>query len=91
LFDELRRQGFIAGQNLWVDERDYSLHVDQLADAAEFVKGKVDIIYCGGDPNVRAAQQATQTILTGQNGEAIRQVQRIGTLVCQPRGAERLA
>jgi hypothetical protein len=28
----------------------------------ELVKSQVDVIYCGGDPNVRAAQQATQTI-----------------------------
>jgi len=28
VFDELRRQGFVAGQNLWVDERGYGLHVD---------------------------------------------------------------
>ena len=26
LFAELKRQGFIAGQNLWVDERGYGLH-----------------------------------------------------------------
>jgi putative tryptophan/tyrosine transport system substrate-binding protein len=63
LFDELKRQGFIAGQNLWVDERGYGLHADQLAEhAAELVKAHVDVIYCGGDANVRAAQQATQAI-----------------------------
>jgi putative tryptophan/tyrosine transport system substrate-binding protein len=63
LFAELKRQGFIAGQNLWVDERGYGLHLDQFAEhAAELVKAQVDAIYCGGDPNVRAAQQATQTI-----------------------------
>jgi putative ABC transport system substrate-binding protein len=62
-FDELKRQGFIAGQNLWVDERGYGLHADQLAEhAAELVKAHVDVIYCGGDANVRAAQQATQVI-----------------------------
>ena len=63
VFDELRRQCFVAGQNLWVDERGYGLHVDQLAaHAAELVKASADVIYCGGDANVRAAQQATQTI-----------------------------
>jgi hypothetical protein len=30
LFEELKRQGFIAGQNLWVDERGYGLHADHL-------------------------------------------------------------
>jgi putative ABC transport system substrate-binding protein len=59
----LKRQGFVAGQNLWVDERGYGLHADQLAEhAAELVKAHVDVIYCGGDANVRAALQATQTI-----------------------------
>ena len=63
LFEELKRQGFIAGQNLWVDERGYGLHADQLAEhAAELAKAHVDVIYCGGDANVRAALQATQTI-----------------------------
>jgi putative ABC transport system substrate-binding protein len=63
LFDELRRQGFIDGQNLLVDEHGYGLRVEQLAEhASELVKAQVDVIICAGDAPVRAAQQATKTI-----------------------------
>ena len=42
-YAELQRLGFIAGQNLVVDERGYGLHVEQLADhAAEIVKAQVE-------------------------------------------------
>ncbi len=62
-FDELRRGGFIEGQNLNVDGRSYGLRIDQLAGhAAELVKAQVDVIVCGGDTAIRAAQQATATI-----------------------------
>jgi putative ABC transport system substrate-binding protein len=63
LFDELRRLGFIAGQNLSVDEHGYGLRADQLAEhASELVKTQVDVILAGGDAAIRAAQQATTTI-----------------------------
>ena len=63
LFDELRRLAFIDGQNLTVDGRGYGLRQEQLpAHAAELVKTKVDVILCGGDAAIRAAQQATATI-----------------------------
>jgi putative ABC transport system substrate-binding protein len=63
LFDELRRLGFIAGQNLSVDESGYGLRGDQLAEhASELVKAQVDVILAGGDAAIRAAQQATTTI-----------------------------
>src|SRR6516165_7458839 len=62
-YAELQRLGFIAGQNLVVDERGYGLHVEQLADhAAEIVKAQVDVINATGDLSIRAAQQATTTI-----------------------------
>jgi putative ABC transport system substrate-binding protein len=62
-FDELRRLGFIEGQNLTVDGRGYGLHIDQFAEiAAEMVRAKVDVILCAGDVAARAAQQATTTI-----------------------------
>jgi putative ABC transport system substrate-binding protein len=62
-YAELQRLGFIAGQNLVVDERSYGLHVEQLADhAAEIVKAQVDVINATGDLAIRAAQQATTTI-----------------------------
>jgi ABC-type uncharacterized transport system substrate-binding protein len=61
--DELRRLGFVEGQNLILDmdghgmrQEDFEKHV------AGLVKGNVDIIICGGDAAIRAAQQATATI-----------------------------
>ena len=63
LFAELRRFGFIEGQNLTVDWRGYGVHTDQFPDIAlELVKAKADVIFCGGDAAVRAAQQATATV-----------------------------
>jgi ABC-type uncharacterized transport system substrate-binding protein len=63
LFDELRRFGFIEGQNLNVDWRGYGLRPEQFPDmAVELIKAKVDVIFCAGDVAIRAAQQATATI-----------------------------
>jgi ABC transporter substrate binding protein len=63
MFDELRRHGFVEGQNLTVDWRDYRLHIDLLPEfAEELVKGHVDVIYAVGDAGIRAAQRATATI-----------------------------
>jgi putative ABC transport system substrate-binding protein len=62
-FDELRRRGFIEGQNLTVEYRAYGLHVDLISQyAAELVKERVDVIVAAGVVAVRAAQQATKTI-----------------------------
>ena len=62
-YEELRRQGFVEGQNLVVDTQGYGLRVDQLAEhATKIIKAKVEVIICAGDPAVRAAQQATKTI-----------------------------
>ena len=61
--DELRRNGFIEGQNLAIDYRAWALHLDVIADyAADLVKAKSDIIVAGGPAAVRAAQQATKRI-----------------------------
>jgi putative ABC transport system substrate-binding protein len=63
LFDTLKADGFIAGQNLIVDDRGFGLRPDELADhASAIVKAEVDVIVCAGEPPVRAAQQATKTI-----------------------------
>ena len=63
MFDELRRFGFIEGQNLTIDWRQYSLHIDRVSEfAADLVKAKVDVIYTSGDAGIRAAQRATTTI-----------------------------
>jgi putative tryptophan/tyrosine transport system substrate-binding protein len=63
LLEELRRLGFIEGQNVAVDWHGYGLHIEQLEEhAAELVKAQVDVIVTGGDAGVRAAQQATTEI-----------------------------
>jgi putative ABC transport system substrate-binding protein len=62
-FDELRRHGFIEGQNLTVEYRAYGQHFDLISQyAAELVKARVDVIAAGGEEAVRAVQQATKTI-----------------------------
>jgi putative tryptophan/tyrosine transport system substrate-binding protein len=46
LFGELRRLGFIEGQNLTVDWRSYGLRTEQFPDiAVELAKAKVDVIF----------------------------------------------
>jgi putative tryptophan/tyrosine transport system substrate-binding protein len=64
VFDELRRQGFVEGQNLAIDPRGYGLRPDQLQETAiELAKVPVDVILAfAGIPAIRAAQQATATI-----------------------------
>jgi putative tryptophan/tyrosine transport system substrate-binding protein len=63
LFDELRSNGFIEGQNLAIDYRDFRLHPDLITEyAAELVKARVDVIYAGGGVAIRAVQQATKMI-----------------------------
>ena len=63
VFNELRRHGFIEGQNLTVEYRAYAQHVDLVPQyAAELVKARVDVIATAGEEAVRAVQQATKTI-----------------------------
>jgi putative ABC transport system substrate-binding protein len=62
-FDELRRRGFIEGQNLAVEYRAYRQRLDLIPQyAAELVKARVDVIVAGSTDAVRAVQQATKTI-----------------------------
>jgi len=62
-YDELRRQGFVEGQNLIVDGRGYAVRTEQFpAVAADLAKARVDAILAGGAAAVRAAQAATHTI-----------------------------
>jgi putative ABC transport system substrate-binding protein len=62
-FDELRRRGFIEGQNLTVEFRVYGLHVDLIAQyAAELVRAQPDVIHVGGGDAIRALQHATKAI-----------------------------
>jgi putative ABC transport system substrate-binding protein len=63
MFEELRRSGFIEGQNLTIDWREYGQRIDLVTRfAAELVQARVDVIAAGGDFGIRAAQQATATI-----------------------------
>ena len=62
-FGELRRLGFIEGQNLTIEYRAYGQHVDLIPQyASELVKAPVDVIATTGDETVRVVQQATKTI-----------------------------
>src|SRR5262245_20978033 len=62
-YDELRRLGFVEGQNLIVDSRGYAVRTEQFpAVAAELVKAQVDAILAGGAAAARAAQAGTRTI-----------------------------
>ena len=63
LFDAVKPDGFIEGQNLVVDDHGFGLHIDQLADhATAVVNAQVDLITCAGDPAIRAARRATKSI-----------------------------
>src|SRR5207245_1846237 len=60
----LRERGYIEGQNITIEYRYAEGKLDRLPElAAELVRLKVDIIVvAGGDPDVRAAKNATKTI-----------------------------
>jgi putative tryptophan/tyrosine transport system substrate-binding protein len=63
MFDELRRLGFVEGQNLTIDWRSYGARIDQIPEfVPELVKARVDVIYAGGVAAIRAAQRVTATI-----------------------------
>jgi len=60
---ELRRAGFIEGENLSIDEFGFRLSGAQFDQhAAELVSARVDVIMAGGDSAVEAAQRATSEI-----------------------------
>ncbi len=63
LFDELHRRGFVEGQNLTVEYRDFGRNNDLSSEyASELVKAQADVIYAAGVVAIRAAQRATNTI-----------------------------
>ena len=62
LFDELRRLGFVEGQNLQVDFRGSVRAEEAPKLAATLVAAGVDAILAGGEARIRAAQKATRTI-----------------------------
>jgi putative ABC transport system substrate-binding protein len=60
---ELRRHGFVEGQNLIIEYRAWAPHVDLVSDyAAELAKQPLDVIVVGGPVAVRAVQKATTTM-----------------------------
>jgi putative tryptophan/tyrosine transport system substrate-binding protein len=63
MIDELRRFGFVEGQNLTVEWRSYGSRIDLIPQlVAELVQAHVDVIHVNGDAATRAAQRATTTI-----------------------------
>jgi putative ABC transport system substrate-binding protein len=62
-YDELRKLGFVEGQNLIIDGRGYAVRTEGFpAVAAELVKAQPDAILAGGAAAARAAQAVTSTI-----------------------------
>jgi len=63
LFDGLRREGFIEGRNLVIDSRGFDSHSEQYEErAALLIHSGAEVLVCGGDLTIRAAQQATRTV-----------------------------
>ena len=63
LREELRRFGFIEGQNLFLDSDGHGVRPEQFAEhAVELVRSNVDAINCGGDAAIKSARQATTSI-----------------------------
>jgi putative ABC transport system substrate-binding protein len=61
LLDELRRDGFVEGQNLIVDQRGFSIDFGKFPEVtAALVKSPVDAIVCSGEVALKAAQQVTK-------------------------------
>src|SRR5215831_3154014 len=63
LLDELRRDGFVEGQNLIVDQRGFSIDYGKFPEVTvALIKSPVDVIVCSGEVALKAAQQVTRTI-----------------------------
>jgi putative tryptophan/tyrosine transport system substrate-binding protein len=62
MFDELRRLGFVEGQNLTIDWRTYDPRADLDSQFEALCNTQPDVIYTGGPASIRAAQKATATI-----------------------------
>ena len=58
-----RREGFIEGRNLATDSRGFDSRSEQYeARTALLVNSGVDVLVCGGDLTIRAAQRVTRTV-----------------------------
>lgn len=63
LLDELRQNGFVAGQNLTLSPSGFNIPPKQIASQAEaLVRDTPDAIFTGPDVYTRAIQSATRTI-----------------------------
>src|SRR5436190_8869967 len=63
LFDELRLNGFVEGQNLAIVAGSFGAEAQPLAErASALVKAAPDVIVAGGHTNLLAVQEATQTL-----------------------------
>ena len=63
LLDGLRREGFIEGRNLAIDSRGFDSRSEQYEErTALLVNSGVDVLVCGGDLAIRAAQHVTRTV-----------------------------
>lgn len=61
-FEELRKLGYVEGQNLVVEGRYYGDHLDRVASfAAELVRLQVDVIVAAASPAPETARRATST------------------------------
>jgi putative ABC transport system substrate-binding protein len=62
-FEELKGLGFVEGQNLKFVADGFGLRDDQFAKvAATLAKSAPDVIFCIGNPAIRAAQESTRTV-----------------------------
>jgi hypothetical protein len=68
-FDELKGLGCVEGQNLKIVVNGFGLRDEQFAEAAAtLAKSAPDVIFCVGNPAMRAAQESTRTV----GGHAVR-------------------
>jgi putative ABC transport system substrate-binding protein len=62
-FDELKVLGFVEGKNLKIEAGGFDMRDDQFSEvAATLAKSAPDVIFCVGNPAIRAAQQSTPTV-----------------------------
>jgi putative tryptophan/tyrosine transport system substrate-binding protein len=63
LVDDLRRRGFIDGQNLTINYRVFGQHPELISEnAAQLMKAESDVLCVGGGGAIRVVQQATKSI-----------------------------
>ena len=74
-FDNLRRAGFIEGQNLTIDYRAFAPRPDLISQyAAELVIAQPDVLYAASEAAIHAVQQATKSIpIVGIAGDMVRE------------------